>query len=91
MKLNHKLLIPGWAGYLAPDELEFVKAKLKADRYLRAKWGMGRGKGRLSEEKIRLVALDGVEALQKASFEDLEGDFHDEQIERKDMADCLAV
>ena len=60
---KRKLLIPGWAGELSREELSYIKSKLKADRQLRAKWGMGRGKGRMSEAKIYQVAIDGAEAL----------------------------
>ncbi len=58
-----KLLEPGWAGELSPEELEHIKKKLKPDKRLRAKWGFGKGKRRLSESKIRLVAQFGVEGL----------------------------
>jgi len=81
-----RLISPGWAGELAPDELEFVKASLKADRHLRAKWGFKRGTGRLNDLKIRLVAMDGVEALRKDASEDLEGLEHD----RLDFENVLA-
>lgn len=63
-----KLLIPGWAGELNEEELKYIKGKLFADRHLRAKWGFKRGTGRLSEEKIKLVALYGVEALQNITY-----------------------
>jgi len=66
--LKRKLLIPGWAGDLAPAELAFIKQALKKDRRLRAKWGLGRGTGRLNDEKIRAVAMYGTEGLQKCHF-----------------------
>ncbi len=73
--LNRKLLEPGWAGDLNSEELAFIKDKLKRDRRLRAKWGMGRGKGRLSEEKIKIVALYGVEGLEETHSQDLSPPF----------------
>ena len=60
---NSKLLQPGWAGELNKSELAFIRDKLKRDRRLRAKWGMGRGKGYISELKIRRVALYGPSAV----------------------------
>ncbi len=60
-----KLLIPGWAGEQDSVELAYIKKRLLADRRLRAKWGFKKGTGRLSEEKIKIVAMYGIEALQK--------------------------
>ena len=60
---NQKLLQPGWAGDLSSEELAFIKSKLKADRRLRARWGLGRGTGRLNDEMIRKVAMDGVQNI----------------------------
>ena len=62
---NHKLLQLGWAGDLTPEELAYIKQSLKKDRRLRARWGLGRGNGRLNDEKIRKVAMDGVENHRK--------------------------
>ena len=64
---NDKLLQPGWAGDLCPEELAFIKVALKQDRRLRAKWGMGRGHGWVNDDKIRAVAMDGIEALNSPS------------------------
>ncbi|NQT73567.1 MAG: hypothetical protein HQ553_12495 [Chloroflexi bacterium] len=72
-----RLLIPGWAGELDSTELAYSKKELLADRRLRAKWGFKRGTGRLSEEKIKYVALHGVDGLQEALSEDLEGVEHE--------------
>ncbi len=66
-----KLLIPGWAGELDSVELAYIKKRLFADRRLRAKWGFKRGTGRLSEEKIKMVAMHGVEDLQEYPSEPL--------------------
>ncbi len=70
-----KLLIPGWAGELDSTELAYIKSKLKADRRLRARWGFKRGRSRLSEEKIRRVALEGVDGVSECPSEDFEADF----------------
>ncbi len=59
-----KLLQPGWGGDLSKEELAYIKDKLMRDKRLRAKWGFKKGTGRLSEAKIRLVALYGVDALE---------------------------
>ncbi len=66
-----KLLMPGWAGELDSSELAYIKKRLLADRRLRAQWGFKRGTGRLSEEKIRHVAMYGVDGLQECPSEDL--------------------
>ncbi len=60
-----KLLIPAYAGELNDEELAYIKSQLLADRQLRARWGFKRGTGRLSEKRIREVAMDG---LQEAHF-----------------------
>ncbi|NQT74668.1 MAG: hypothetical protein HQ553_18170 [Chloroflexi bacterium] len=66
-----RLIIPGWAGELDRDELAYIKKRLLADRRLRAKWGFKRGTGRLSEEKIKMVAIYGVDDLQEYLSEPL--------------------
>jgi len=58
-----RLLIPGWAGKLVLTELRYIKEEIKKNGRLRAKWGFKKGTGKLSDEKIKLVALYGVEAL----------------------------
>ena len=68
--LSPNLLQPGWAGELFPDELAFIKSVLKKDRRFRARWGMGKGTGRINDEKIHRVAMHGVEALQEYPSED---------------------
>ena len=66
-----KLPIPGWAGEVNPEELAYIKSTLFANRRLRAHWGFKRGTGRLSEEKIKTVALFGVDNLQDCPPESL--------------------
>ena len=57
-----RLLEPGWPGSLAPEELAFIKASLRANRQLRTTWGFIRGTGRISDEAIKDVAYYGVPA-----------------------------
>ena len=70
---KRNLLVPGWAGELDKEELAYVKEKLFRDRRLRAKWSFKRGTGRLSDEKIRHVAMSGVDDLQNMSYSASEG------------------
>ncbi len=65
----NKLLEPGYAGEINDTELAYIKTKLFNDRRLRAKWGFVRGTGRLSEEKIRKVALYGTDGFKKCPSE----------------------
>lgn len=58
--MDNRLLEPGWPGELAPDEIDFAKSSLKADRRLRTQWGFVRGTGRMSEDAIRSVAMRGL-------------------------------
>lgn len=67
---SNKLLEPGWAGELNDTELAYIKKSLFSDRRLRATWGFKRGTGRLSEEKIRKVALYGTDGLQECPPEE---------------------
>ncbi|MDD5093085.1 MAG: hypothetical protein PHV74_01705 [Dehalococcoidia bacterium] len=76
MEFDQKLLEPGWAGDLSPEELAFIKGKLKSDRRLRARWGMPRGTGKVNDEKIRLVAIGGTNSPELSSHKPVEGVFH---------------
>lgn len=40
--MDERILIPGWAGSLEPDEIKFVIKALKRRPGLRVKWGFGR-------------------------------------------------
>ena len=57
-----RLLEPGWAGDLEPDELAYVKSELRQSASLRRRWGFRPSAKRLSESRIRAVASDGVQA-----------------------------
>ncbi len=54
-----RLLEPGWAGELAPDELEFIQGELAADKKLAFKWGFRPGAKRRPEWAMRQVAMAG--------------------------------
>lgn len=62
---KEKLLEPGWAGELDNVELEYIKSRLKQSPSLRRRWGFRPSAKRLSESRIRVVAMDGVLAKQK--------------------------
>jgi len=64
---KEKLLEPGWAGELDRVELEYIKGCLKKSASLRRRWGFRPSAKRLSEERIRAVARDGV-VKKQASF-----------------------
>jgi len=54
-----RLTVPGWAGELTPDELQFLRSRLKKSLSLRIRWGFKRSAKRFSEKHIRRVARDG--------------------------------
>lgn len=54
------LLQPGWAGDLDHVELEYIKSELRRSPSLRRRWGFRPSAKRLSEQRIRAVAMDGV-------------------------------
>lgn len=58
--LKHKLLLPGWAGQLAPDELEIVQEELFSDKVLAFRWGFRPSAKRRAEEAIHQVAMHGA-------------------------------
>ena len=60
-----KLLIPGWAGELHPDELAYIKSQLQGSPSLKRRWGFKPSAKRLSEEHIRAVARDGLATNRK--------------------------
>ena len=59
---RERLLEPGWAGDLRPDELAYVKSELRQSASLRRRWGFRPSARRLSESRIRAVARDGLQA-----------------------------
>jgi hypothetical protein len=56
---KQKLLEPGWAGELDPDELAYIKSQLRRSPSLRRRWGFRPSAKRLSEERIKAVARNG--------------------------------
>ena len=57
---KQKLLQPGWAGELDPDELAYLKSQLRRSPSLRRRWGFRPSAKRLSEDRIRAVARNGL-------------------------------
>jgi len=58
--LKYKLLLPGWAGHLAPDELEVVQEELFSDKVLAFRWGFRPSAKRRAEEAIHQIAMHGA-------------------------------
>jgi hypothetical protein len=54
------LLKPGWAGELAPYELAYIKSQLMKSPRLRKLWGFRPSAKRISENRIREVARNGL-------------------------------
>jgi len=57
---KQKLLQPGWAGELDFDELAHLKSQLRQSPSLRRRWGFRPSAKRLSEDRIRAVARNGL-------------------------------
>lgn len=60
-----KLLELGWAGELDAVELEYVKSQLNKSRSSRRRWGFRPSAKRLSDSRMRAVAMYGVSRKQK--------------------------
>ena len=60
-----KLLEPGWAGGLSPDEFTYIKSQLKKSPSLKRRWGFKPSAKRLSESRIRSVARNGLSTNRK--------------------------
>ena len=54
-----KLLQPGWAGELDAVELAYIKSQLRESPSLKRRWGFKPSARRLSEKRIRAIAIDG--------------------------------
>ena len=54
-----RLLEPGWAGELAPDELDFIQDRLREDRQTPFRWGFRPTSKRRPEWAIRQIAMHG--------------------------------
>ena len=57
---EENLLIPGWAGELAPYEVTYIRSELKKSARLRRRWGFRTSAKCFSEKRIRDVARNGV-------------------------------
>jgi hypothetical protein len=62
---RRSLLEPGWAGDLDNVEFAYVKSELTKSRSLKQRWGFRPSVRRLSEGRIRAVAMYGVTRRQK--------------------------
>ena len=60
-----KLLEPGWAGGLSPDEFTYIKSQLKKSPSLKRRWGFKPSAKRLSDSRIRSVARNGLSTNRK--------------------------
>jgi len=60
-----KVVEPGWAGELSPDEFAYIKSQLKQSPSLKRRWGFRPSARRFSESRIRAVARDGLSANKK--------------------------
>ena len=60
-----KLLEPGWAGELSPDEFAHIRSQLQQSSSLRRRWGFRPSAKRLSEGRIRAVARKGLQAIDR--------------------------
>ena len=57
MEINPKILIPGWAGELGADELEYIMEHLACSIELRRQWGIrtNRKGGLNNRAKTRII------------------------------------
>jgi len=59
---REKLIEPGWAGELSPDEFAYIKSQLRESPSLKRRWGFRPSARRFSGSRIRAVARDGISA-----------------------------
>jgi hypothetical protein len=62
---QEKLLEPGWAGELSPDEFAYVRSQLQQSSSLRRRWGFRPSAKRLSESHLRAIARNGLRAISR--------------------------
>jgi len=60
---EENLLIPEWAGELAPYEVKYIRSELKKSARLRRRWGFRPSAKCFSEKRIRDVARNGVKRI----------------------------
>jgi len=64
LSLNQKkLLEPGWAGELSPEEFAYIKSQLRQSPSLKRRWRFRPSAKRLSESRIRSIAKNGLQAI----------------------------
>ena len=61
-----RLLEPGYAGELSPDEYRYIKSELQQSASLRRKWGFRPSAKKLSEKHVRAVARRGFFKKQRS-------------------------
>ena len=59
LRIDQRILEPGWAGDLAPDEFDHLQAELLRDKKLAFAWGFQPARKRRPEWAIRQVAMWG--------------------------------
>ena len=69
-----KLIEPGWAGELSPDEFAYIKSQLRQSSSLKRRWGFRPSAKRLSEGRIRAVARNRLSANEKPVLASVIGD-----------------
>lgn len=57
--IDERLLKPGWAGDLNPEEFKYVRSQLRKSPSLKRRWGFRPSAKRLAEGRIRTIARDG--------------------------------
>lgn len=62
------LLEPEWAGELDTAELAYIKSQLRQSPSLRRRWGFRPSAKRLSDAKIRAVAMNGIQRHARERF-----------------------
>ena len=90
LRIDQRTLEPGFAGELAPDELEYVTAELLRDKKLAFRWGFQPARKRRPEWAIRQVAMwgdpevratnMGLARRQIPSPVEVKGDYHAQRI-----------
>ena len=66
---DYRILVPGYAGELAADEIDFIRDQLIRDRKLARLWGFRASTRRRSEQAIRALAFLGDPVSGRANAE----------------------
>ena len=62
---REKIIEPGWAGELIPDEFTYIKSQLRQSSSLKRRWGFRPSAKRFSESRIQAVARNGISSNKK--------------------------